>query len=75
MLDPAHYGFTESDMERELSVSMPYNSTISQRKTRWKLRDLIQAYRDAYCGNIGVQFMHIQERDVCDWIREKFESI
>ena len=75
MLDPSHYGFTESDMERELSVSMPYNSSISQRKPRWKLRDLIQAYRDAYCGNIGVQFMHIQERDVCDWIREKFESI
>ena len=62
-------------MDRELSVSMPYNSSISQRKPRWKLRDLIQAYRDAYCGNIGVQFMHIQERDVCDWIREKFESI
>lgn len=59
MLDPSHYGFTDADMDREFSVSMPYNSTIAQRKQRWKLRDLIGAYREAYCGKIGVQFMHI----------------
>ena len=29
MLDPSHYGFTEADMDREFSVSMPYNSTIA----------------------------------------------
>ena len=75
MLDPSHYGFTAADMEREFSISMPYNSTIAQRKTKWKLGELIKAYRDAYCGKIGVQFMHIQERETCDWIREKFESI
>ena len=75
LLDPAHYGFTEADMDREFSVKMPYNSTISQRKDKWKLRDLLQAYRDAYCGKIGVQFMHIEDREVCNWIRDKFESI
>ena len=59
MLDPSHYGFTEADMDREFSVSMPYNSTIAYRKPKWKLRDLIEAYREAYCGKIGVQFMHL----------------
>ena len=44
MLDPSHYGFTEADMEREFSVSMPYNSSIAQRKQKWKLRDLLAAY-------------------------------
>jgi len=75
LLDPSHYGFSEADMDREFSVNMPYNSTIAQRKQKWKLRDLLDAYKEAYCGKIGVQFMHIQDREVCNWIREKFESI
>jgi len=54
---------------------MPFGSTIVQRKQKWVLRDLINAYRDAYCNKIAVQFMHIQDREVCNWIREKFESI
>ena len=42
LLDPSHYGFTEADMDREFSVNMPYyNSSIAQRKPKWKLRDLI----------------------------------
>jgi len=78
MLDPAHYGFSEADMDREFSVSMtrmPYNSPIAARNRKWKLRDLIGAYREAYCGKIGIQFMHIQEKEICDWIRDKFEEI
>ncbi len=54
---------------------MPYNSRIAQRKPKWVLRDLISAYREAYCQKIGVQFMHIEDRVVCDWIRDKFEQI
>lgn len=46
-------------MDREFAVSMPYNGTIAQRKQKWKLRELLQAYREAYCDKIGVQFMHI----------------
>lgn len=59
LLDPSHYGFTEADMDREFALSMPYYSSIAQRKQKWVLRDLIAAYREAYCGKIGVQFMHI----------------
>ena len=70
LLDPSHYGFSEADMDREFSIKMPYNGTIAQRKQKWKLRDLLNSFREAYCGKIGVQFMHIQDREVCNWIRE-----
>jgi 2-oxoglutarate dehydrogenase E1 component len=36
---------------------------------------LIEAYRNAYCGKIGVEFMHIEDREVCNWMRERFEEI
>lgn len=55
LLDPAHYGFTEADMEREFStMSMAGGSSIVHRKPKWKLKDLIEAYREAYCDKIGV---------------------
>ena len=75
LLNPASYGFTEADMEREFYIHMPMQSTIVKRKPKWKLRDVLDAYRQAYCGQVGIQFMHIQDREVCNWIREKFESI
>jgi len=39
------------------------------------LRDLLAAYHNAYCSNIGVEFMHIEDKEKCNWIREKFEKI
>lgn len=75
MLEPATYGFSESDLEREIDVSMTYNSSIAQRKRKWLLKDLLAAYREAYCGKIGSEFMHIKRRDVCNWIREEVEGI
>lgn len=75
LLNPQHYGFTEADMDREIVFENPFGSSISNKKKKWILRELIGAYKEAYCGKIGVQFMHIQDRDVCDWIRNKVEKL
>ena len=55
LLDPLHYGFTDEDMKREFSIrTAAGGSTIMQRKPKWVLKDLINAYSEAYCGKIGV---------------------
>ena len=52
-------------MDREFSINdsaQVGGSSIAMRKKKWVLRELVDAYHQAYCGKIGVQFMHIAER-------------
>ena len=41
LLDPASYGFTNEDMEREFYYNNPYDGAILQQKSKWKLKELI----------------------------------
>jgi len=42
-------------------------------KTQWTLRELRDELKKAYCGKIGLEYMHIPDRDECNWLRNKFE--
>ncbi len=74
LIDYKSYGFTEADLEREFYVDSPELGGILGKKKNWKLGDLINAYHNAYCKKIGVEYMHIADRDRCNYIRETFES-
>ena len=67
-LDPSHYGFTDADMDREIFLDG------SMGIAKAKLRDIVTILRRTYCGNIGVEFMHIQHPEQKDWIQKKFED-
>ncbi len=38
------------------------------------LRDIIAAFEQTYCGHIGVEFLHIQNKQIRQWLIEKMES-
>jgi len=67
-LDPASYGFTDADMDREIFI----DGSMGVQKA--KLRDIVATLRQIYCGNVGVEFMHIQHPDQKDWIQRKIEG-
>jgi 2-oxoglutarate dehydrogenase E1 component len=67
-LDPASYGFSEADMEREIFL----DGSLGIKKA--KLREIIAILRQTYCGNIGVEFMHIQHPEQKAWIQKRFEQ-
>ena len=68
-LDPANYGLTIWDLEREFLTGGVAGST------KMKLDELLGVLRDAYCRTIGVEYMHIQDTDEQRWIQSKMEGV
>ncbi len=68
-LDYRTYGFTDADLDRRIFID---NVLGLETPT---LREIVQVVRDTYCGNIGVEFMHIQDPEQKAWIQERIESI
>jgi 2-oxoglutarate dehydrogenase E1 component len=67
-LDPASYGFGPEDMEREIFV----DGSLGIKKAT--LREIVAILRKTYCGNIGVEFMHIQYPEQKAWIQKRVEA-
>ncbi|PKU25346.1 2-oxoglutarate dehydrogenase E1 component [Telmatospirillum siberiense] len=68
-LDYRSYGFTEADLDREIFIDHSLGLETAT------LRTIIRILRETYCGNIGVEFMHIQDPDQKIWIQKRIESI
>ncbi|MBN1634524.1 MAG: multifunctional oxoglutarate decarboxylase/oxoglutarate dehydrogenase thiamine pyrophosphate-binding subunit/dihydrolipoyllysine-residue succinyltransferase subunit [Ignavibacteria bacterium] len=68
-LDPANYGFTIWDYEREFSADELGGHRIA------KLRDILDMLQQTYCNKIGVEYMHIQEPEEKLWLQKNMESV
>lgn len=67
-LDPASYGFTSVDYDREIFI----DGVLGREKAT--LREIINILHRTYCGSIGVEFMHIQAPEAKAWIQEQVEN-
>ncbi len=66
-LDPAFYGLTIWDLDREFVCG-----GLCGRMTA-KLRDILDTLRETYCGKIGPEYMHIQETVQKKWLQDRME--
>ncbi|GBF89902.1 hypothetical protein Rsub_02606 [Raphidocelis subcapitata] len=75
-LDPASYGFSEADMDREFFIGSWGGTSgfLSEDRPIRTLREILTRLREAYCGHIGYEYMHIPEREKCNWLRERIET-
>ena len=69
-LDPATYGLTIWDLDREFLTG-----TLGGAGDRLPLGDILRILRDAYCRRIGIEYMHIQEPEEKRWIQEHVEGV
>ena len=68
-LDPKTYGLNDEDMNKEVFVDGVFGIN------KIRLSELIKILEKYYCGKIGTQFMHIQDKEQRDWIMDRIENI
>jgi 2-oxoglutarate dehydrogenase E1 component len=69
VLDPAAFGFRESDLDRTVSWE-PFKGG-----TQGTLRDLMSALRRTYCDTIGVESMRLADEERREWLQERMEPV
>ncbi|WCJ19551.1 2-oxoglutarate dehydrogenase mitochondrial [Euphorbia peplus] len=74
-MDPASHGFTEADYDREFFIGVwNMSGFLSDNRPVMTLRSILTRLEQAYCGNIGFEYMHIQDKEKCNWLRDKIET-
>lgn len=75
-LDPAFYGFTDEDLDREFFIGVwRMSGFLSDNRPVQTLRSILNRLKQAYCGSVGYEYMHIADRDQCNWLRDKIETV
>jgi 2-oxoglutarate dehydrogenase E1 component len=39
------------------------------------LEDIYNSLRDTYCGSIGIEYMHISDKEEINWLQQRMESV
>ena len=67
-LSPQRYGVSDQDMQRRL------DSNAVKHVQGDTLDVILQKLQNTYCRSIGAQFMHIDDRNIRDWLQQRMES-
>ena len=67
-LTPEYHGFTEADLDRKIYLggALGYE---------WgSIRELVATLRANYCGNVGLEYMHISDVEERKFLQERLEG-
>jgi 2-oxoglutarate dehydrogenase E1 component len=67
-LTPEYHGFSETDLDRPIHIAGVLGLETAT------VRELVEILRANYCGNVGVEYMHINDVEERRFIQEKIEG-
>ena len=67
-LSLAEFGLAEGDLDTEFFAGRGIVPS------RAPLRTILEIFRRTYCGPIGVEFLHIQNKDIRHWMIQRMEK-
>ena len=67
LLEPAEFGFGDADLDRVIECGSFQGCATAT------LRELIQRLQATYCQTLGVEYLHIQDREQRIWLQERME--
>lgn len=68
LLEPAAFGLSEADLDRVF-----YNKLTDPPHVT--LRELITVLRETYCRRVGVEYMHIRNPQIRQWLQDRMEPV
>ena len=68
-LDPAFHNLNEADFDKTFNTGSLFAAN------EMPLRDILSIIRKTYCGNIGAEYMHINETEQKRWIQQRLEEV
>ncbi|PJG86308.1 2-oxoglutarate dehydrogenase E1 component [Conservatibacter flavescens] len=68
-LDYRNHGFTDEDLNETFNIGR----YVFDKETM-TLKELAQSLKETYCGNIGLEFMHVSDIEQKRWLQAKIES-
>lgn len=69
-----YYQFTEKDLDTEYTLGPGILPRFKKDgRDKMTLREIVAACEKIYCGSFGVEFIHIPDREKCEWLRERIE--
>jgi 2-oxoglutarate dehydrogenase E1 component len=75
LLNIEYWGFTKSDLDKTFPIDADLIGGVLATKNEWTLREIQEAMNKAYCGSMGVEYMHISDRAQTHWIRDRMELL
>ena len=67
-LNPNVYGLNKEDLSR------PFNGASVEKELGGTVDAILTRLRNTYCRSIGAQFMHIDQRNIRDWLQRRMET-
>ncbi len=67
-LSPESYGLSDFDL------SQPFEASALANVSGGTLHEILTRLRNTYCRSIGAQFMHIDNRNIRDWLQRRMET-
>ncbi len=67
-LDPATYGFTETDLDRPIYLDKVLGLESAT------MRQIIDILKRTYCSTLGIEYIHITDPKQKQWIQERIEG-
>ena len=68
-LDISNWDFTEDDLNEV------FDTGHLAAPNRLSLREILHILRETYCRSVGVEYTHIQDRDIRRWLQEQMEPV
>ncbi|OFZ17980.1 MAG: 2-oxoglutarate dehydrogenase E1 component [Bdellovibrionales bacterium GWB1_55_8] len=68
LLELARFGLSDADLNRSFTAARLVGMEPAP------LSQILTRLRETYCGSVGVEFTHIQDRSEREWLRSKMET-